>query len=221
MEQVEVGGTLLPAWLAVADEDERSELATLGVGVGGDTLKIPAEEATRAAMASMFLRRVFYIEREISAHSAAQAREQNALANRYAMITLQLRKRHAAFSAALKDIAATFPYAGKAKSRKVGWGVIGTQKKPDVVEITDEAALIEWAKEHAPASLSFTLSLTYTEARAHLGPEMLSRGDLDIGRGKVRALITTPELPPVVGAVLVIGNTDPYFTVEGLREVTE
>lgn len=212
---------VLPPWLVMADEEERAELAGLGIGVGAGTCEIPRDDPTRAAMASVLMRRLFYIEREIDQHETAHTREAQALTSRYERIVGPLRVRRMAFADALLEIARSFPYPGKAKSTRVGWGKIGTRKQTDVVEITDDRNAIDDIKAKIPHALKVTISLPYDEAILAIPRHIVDAGKIEISKSALKQLLALNSTIEITGAKLVRGGDAPFYEVEGLQEVID
>lgn len=207
---------VVPPWLAMADDEERAELHAIGV-----VDAMPTEEPARAAMASMLMRRLFYIERDIDRHEAAHTRETQALGARYDRIIGPLRVRRMAFAEALLEIARSFPYPGKSKSTRVGWGKIGTRKQTDVVEITDDKHAVDALKLRAPHALKVTISMPYDEAMLAIPRHIVDGAKLEISKSTLKQVLALNSTIEIDGAKLVPGESVPFYEVEGLQEVVD
>jgi hypothetical protein len=132
--------------------DEAAEL--LRVEYDLPELADSAAEADALATANAYLGALRHVE----------ADEASAEAELRATITL-LTSRHADRMAALADRATylrdilelvyrAFPATGKAKSRKLLAGTLGTRTKPARWQVDDAEVLVAWAQETAPSAVS-------------------------------------------------------------------
>jgi phage host-nuclease inhibitor protein Gam len=147
----------IPSWLADANEEERAELAALGLIA--DVESAPIDQAQRDARASQLLRALGRVEAEIEERKAAQHAEVMQIAAIYERELDRLR-RHASFIVGGIHALAMESDFGKKKSRTVGFGTYGRRSTPLKVDVQDESATLEWARAHLPEAVRAKTTLT-------------------------------------------------------------
>lgn len=210
-----------PAWLAGADAEEREELAALGIDLSATTAATKELEA----MASRVMRRLFEHEQDVERFNAAEQNEVGWIKSRYdamrAPVQAQMKRLQFYLMLLISDPLITF--AGKAKSRAVGWGRFGRRLSKQRVEITDEAAAINYLKANnmTDGAVVATISMPYNlfeqlnrlttavdfEATFKAAKFSLSKTDA----GKAMDALKVDEIP---GAKLIKAEDRPFYEIE-------
>lgn len=138
-----------PAWLTDA-EDDRAELASVGIILDAEEIGFPAAVADRDAAMSAILRQLGRAELDLERYTAAKAREHMAIDARYARITDPITQRVAWLSSLGRQLALDTEMPGKSKTRHVAYGDYGARKVPARVSIEDAKQLLAWAEVSAP-----------------------------------------------------------------------
>jgi hypothetical protein len=72
------------------------------------------------------------------------------------------------FTPALTDFTREQIEGKKERSVKLLFGSLGFRKRPDTLEVTDEAAAVVWAREHVPDAVKVTTSLLKTPVKEYV-----------------------------------------------------
>lgn len=118
---------------------------------------LPDNEPELLAYANGLLRSLGESEAECGANIAALKIETESLRARYADLDAPLARRVEGLEAELRRIYEALPHRGVAKSRKLAYGVIGTRRSPERLEVTDEAVLREELDGWDPARAAVVL----------------------------------------------------------------
>lgn len=202
----------IPNWLADANDEERAELAALGLVADVDAA--PIDQAERDARASQLLRALGAVAAEHAERVAARDHELAHITAIYQPQLDQLQRRARFIEGAIHALAMESDF-GKKKSRTVGFGTYGRRTTPLKVDVQDEDATLAWAKEHLPeavrakATLSVDAVMRITDAGlGELVPESALKWEL------VRTPIThhvkatgDDEIP---GAVVRLPEDQPF-----------
>lgn len=202
-----------PAWLRGADDEERAELQALGVIDAP-----PTDDAARDAFASSMLRRKHFLEGDLERLVKAEAHETLAIAQRYARLRAPLESRARAIGHLLLDLAAKLTLPTKKRSVSVGWGTLGRRQLPASIVITDDAALLEDARNRAPEEVTWSLEVPLTVAQAILSGDALSRGGTRIGVAAIKRALS--KVPDLAGVERKAGEERPYFEVQSPMVLT-
>jgi len=202
----------IPSWLSDANEDERAELAALGLVT--DVASTPIDQAERDARASQLLRALGRVEAEIAERKAAQHAEIMQIAAIYDRELDRLR-RHASFIVGGIHALALESDFGKKKSRTVGFGTYGRRTTPLKVDVQDEDATLAWAKEHLPeavrakATLSVDAVMRITDAGlGELVPESALKWELV--RTPITHHVKATGADEIPGAVVRLPEDQPF-----------
>lgn len=142
------------AWALPTDDDDRAELAEFGITLSdGGEAQFPDEQAQRDAVASQLLRRLGEMETDLKRYSDTKASEVALIVTRYERHTAPIEERKAVLASLLRQIALTSDF-GKAKSRKLTYGVYGLRAVPERIAIEDSKTLLSWARLLAPDLVS-------------------------------------------------------------------
>lgn len=134
-----VAEALLPT-----EQDERDELASIGISLDG-----PTSDAQLDAWASEICRELAAENADIARYTEAEAAEIGRIRMRYAALREPHERRVGILEAIGRDLARRADF-GKRKSRKVGFGSYGRKLKSEAVKIVDRAIALEWFKANAP-----------------------------------------------------------------------
>jgi len=109
-----------------------------------------ADEAEALLAMNRYLAALGHLEREIGANDEEHLQLMRYYSDRHAARQHQLGGRCDYLRSVLQRFFEAFPPTGKAKSRKLLAGTVGTRRKPARVTVVDETAVLVWAKAHAP-----------------------------------------------------------------------
>jgi phage host-nuclease inhibitor protein Gam len=112
--------------------------------------QLPTEEAELLALGNRLLAELADVEAERAGNAAAEKLTLEEIKGRYRALEEPLARRATGICAQLEAIYLVIPHRGKAKSRKLANGTIGTRARPQRVEVTDAAVAIEAVLENAP-----------------------------------------------------------------------
>lgn len=143
-----------PAWLANAEDEDRAELAAVGIILDAPELGFPAALADRDAAVSAILRQMGRAALDLERYHAAKAREHMAIDARYERITASTAERLAWLTSIGRQLALETEMPGKSKTRHVAYGDYGARKVPARVSIENAKELLTWAKTSAPELVS-------------------------------------------------------------------
>ena len=138
------------AFQFLTDEDDRAELASVGIILDAAEIGFPAADADRDAAMSMILRQLGRAELDLERYNAAKAREHMVIEARYARITDPVAKRVADLSVVGRQLALDTELPGKAKTRHVAFGDYGSRRVPARISIENAKELLAWAEAKAP-----------------------------------------------------------------------
>jgi len=171
----------VPAWLADSENEERAELTSVGIVLGGDALGFPSANADRDAAMSMILRQLGRAALDVERYNAAKAREHMAIDARYARITDPIAERAAWLASLGRQLALETPMEGKSKTRHVAYGDFGTRKVPSRVSIERAPELLAWAKVSAPELVDVKIETTERVPQKAVATYFTNTGDLPPG----------------------------------------
>lgn len=156
------------AWL-FEDNDELKELSQYLEGID---LSKPMSDGELDALASDLLARLARVQADLARYEEAEAAEMARITARYEQITEPLAGKASALEEAVKEIAKRAAYPGKAKSRKVGFGVYGKRSKAEKVIVFDEAEAIATLKKHCPEAVRIKEEIEMKVAKAFVLEQM-------------------------------------------------
>ncbi len=143
-------------WRLPTDEDEIADLASVGLMLDDP---IAADQPRRDAFASWLLESMARADLEIAERERARDMEIAIINARYERSLARLRIRRLEKESQVKvlaEISALSGGFGKQKSRTVGYGSYGGRKKPERLEVTDAAEVLNWARGSNPALIRVT-----------------------------------------------------------------
>lgn len=204
---------ILPDWLAHEDEDEQAELRAHGITLEAPTL--PPDEAQRDALASTIMRRAWYVEQDIKRHEMAREREMDAIHARYDRIITPLHDKRQGYDQLLDFLASIATFVGKAKSRKVGWGVLGRRKQQPAVTVTDENAVCAIIARDNPDLLAVTFACKLADVDKYLTPAAMASVSFSFPMRDVKAaaIAAAAAGAPLPGVTIEERPDAPYFDI--------
>jgi hypothetical protein len=168
-----------PAWLATIEEDERADLAAVGLQLSPEgALDIPDAQSAVDATASQLLRVVGGLERDLKRYDDARAAEHKLIEARYAEVTAKLADRKARLESWVRQLAAQSDFGGK-KSRELAYGTYGTRTIADHLSIVDKKRALSWCRLSAPDLL--TIKQEETIAQKKVEAHFKATGELPDG----------------------------------------
>jgi hypothetical protein len=173
---------------------------------------LPSEDAARDAFASLMLRRKHQIDEDIARHRAAESFDVAAIRARYDRLAEPLDRMGASIARVLTDLAASARFVGKAKSRKLGWGILGRRKERDAVEITDDQETVGAMARYRPEAVVVSFSCALSEVDQYLIPRAMPLASFTVAKSLVKAALA--DKLPIAGAALHTGEDVPYFEVQ-------
>jgi phage host-nuclease inhibitor protein Gam len=133
-----------PELQVAAGATEEQELEGLGIVVAQ-----PATPADVDAWASLILRQMGEVDRDIKRYQEAYQAEMRHIGIRYDLQLQRLIGRRGVLEHAVHGLATRADFGSK-KSRDVGFGTYGVRSEPERIRIVDATAATEWARTHAP-----------------------------------------------------------------------
>jgi hypothetical protein len=141
-----VSAAVTHEWALPTDEDDRAELAAVGIVLDTPELQFPSDAAQLDAAISVVLRQLARTQLDIERYQAARAREHMTIDARYDRIMDPLAERVAYLESVGRQLAKEAHFPGKAKSRKVAFGSYGKRKAGGKLQIVDAETLLTWAR---------------------------------------------------------------------------
>jgi phage host-nuclease inhibitor protein Gam len=128
------------------------------------------EEAEARAFANRLLAQLRDVRGELQANDAEYTRVWNELTTRHELRQRALYQREKRILQLLEQLAAFIPTRGKKSVALLG-GTIGWRTKPARWHVTDEDALLDWARQHAPdiVAVRTTYSVPHDALVRYLG----------------------------------------------------
>lgn len=120
----------------------------------GERLALPASEPDLLVMANRLLAELGGLAGERRANAAAEQIQIESLRARNRMLDEPLARRQVDVEQQLRAIYAQLPRRGKAKSRRLAFGIIGERTKARRVEVTDVDRVIAAVKENAEPDIA-------------------------------------------------------------------
>lgn len=136
------------AFVLPSEQDEWNELERLT-----GSLAQPTDDVVIDAVASDALRIMAGEDAEIARYQKALEAEMQRIVARYASLSEPHEKRRLQAEAIVEECAKRAQFVGKAKSRKVGYGVYGRKTIPERVTIIDQAKALAFAKRYTDTAL--------------------------------------------------------------------
>jgi hypothetical protein len=144
--RVSAGAVVQPFSLPT-EQEEINELSAFGVKLSVEgALEIPDAQAAIDASASQLMREIGRLDASIERYVEAGAEEHRLVTMRTETLTSTLIERKARLESIVRSYAALSSFGDK-KSRELPFGTYGTRLKPDTFSITDDGALLSWAKK--------------------------------------------------------------------------
>lgn len=168
--------------------------------------------AQQQAAATMAMRRMRAIQRDIERIEDARDLEKQAIEDMAANELRPLRARLDESRRYVETLAELMEW-GRKKSHDSPYGSFGVRDSEAKLDCTDRVTLATWASKHAPqfARVEMTLPLTVAAERFS-APELAEMGELDVEWSEMKkALHPDGELPP--GVVKVAAVRTPYVKV--------
>jgi len=197
-----------PDFLADVDNDERAELAALGVEL---TPPANINDAERDAFVSQLLWALGAVEQDRARYEEALGAEINRIRMRYQARIDRCQRRAQQLRDAVHILAAEADF-GKKKSRDVGNGTYGRRTVPEKITIVDEPVAWKFAETSAPELITATVALELPTLRFKY-PELEASAKLALSKTKLNEYVKrTGEEPP--GVTVEPSREQPFCKVE-------
>lgn len=145
---------------ALRDTPNTSEGEAAPLDMSGDVstaAPLPSESDV-IAYADTLLEALRDVRSERAANREALTKRVQEITDRYEVLDLAKERREASLMTELRRVAELIPTRGKAKGREFANGYLGFKSHGPKLEITDKAALTEWAKADVERWVSVTRS---------------------------------------------------------------
>ena len=153
------------AFTLPTEQEELDELAAVGVRISAEgSLELPDAQAAIDASASALMREIGVLQASIDRYEATSAEEHRLVQLRYARLTSKLVEKKARLESIVRQYAAMSKFGDK-KSRELAYGTYGLRLKPDTFSITDDVAVLAWAKKQADKVKAALVSWTNPKAK--------------------------------------------------------
>lgn len=188
------------AFTLPTEQEELDELAAFGVRIStGGSIDIPDAQELIDASASQVMREIGVLQASIDRYSKGAAEEHRLISERYDALTSKLTEKKARLEGIVRQYAAMSKFGDK-KSRELAYGTYGLRLKPDTFSITDDVAVLAWAKKQADKVKAALVSWTNPKAK-----ERVLQGDAK------KYFAETGELPD--GCEFAAAHDEPFVTV--------
>ena len=179
MNQTATARQVEPAWLATIEDDERADLAAVGLQLSPEgALDIPDVQSAVDATASQLLRVIGGLTADLKRYGDARAAEQHLIEARFEAVTAKLVDRKARLESWCRQLAAQSDFGDK-KSRELAYGTYGVRTVPDHLSIADKKKLLGWCHLSAPDLV--TIKQEETIAQKKVEAYFRSTGELPDG----------------------------------------
>lgn len=212
-----------PFVLPTGDEDIIADLAAIGITFGttvDEESARAAEQSQREAMGAIYLDHASRCDERAAELAATRDKLLAPLQARIArierfyaaQITYENRRREELLRF-VEYLAQLCQYPGKKKSIATPFGSFGFRDVSPTVELTDEAAAIEWAKQMAPGFVSVAAKLDLAAAREYFTEPELAACKQSLKWGELKKHVAAEEdLPP--GVQRIAGGRQFYAKLE-------